>query len=141
MRTRVRLLGPTLVAALAIAVVGCAPEQESQASAEADLCGALAAFGDELQAFQELDPATAGVEDVQAQREAIDAAWNDVVATGADIPEADEQALDEAWQALALDIQNIPQDQPSEAVLADLQSSADEVRAVQEEIENGVDCT
>ena len=140
MRTRVRILSATLVTALAIAVVGCAPEQEPQASAEADLCGSLAALGDEIQAFQDLDPATASLDDVQSQREAIDAAWRDVVAAGQDIPEADEAALDAAWQALALDIQNIPQDQPIEDVLADLQSSADEIRTVQEEIENGVDC-
>ena len=142
MMTRGRFLtSPALAVALAISMAACAPEQESQASAEADVCGSLATLGEEIQAFQDLDPSTASVDDVMAARADIDAAVANVVAAVEDIPEADEEALDEAWQALALDLQNIPQDQPIEDVLADLQSSADEVRAVQEEIENGVDCT
>jgi hypothetical protein len=138
MHSRLRLIGIP-VATLIFVLAACTQEQ-SQASAEADLCGSLTAFGDELQAFEDLDPATASVEDVEAAREGIDAAWEDVAAAAQDVSEADEAALDAAWGELSSDLQNIPTDQPIADVLGDLQSTAGDVRGVYQEMADGSGC-
>jgi hypothetical protein len=133
------IAAPALVAVMALALVGCTQEQ-SQASAEADLCGSLTALGDSLQAFQDLDPATASADDVEAARADIDAAWDDVAASAAEVSGADEAALETAWGALADDLQNIPQDEPIADVLAGLQATADDVRGVYQEMADGSGC-
>jgi hypothetical protein len=140
MLIRSHRFGATLLALAGIlAVAGCTQEQ-SQASAEADLCGSLSAFGDSLQALEDLDPATASADDVQAAREDIDAAWEDVAAAAQDVSEADEAALETAWSELSSEIQDIPTDQPIADVLADLQSTAGEVRGVYQEMADGSGC-
>jgi len=138
MRTR-RFIAPAIVVVLAVALVGCTQEQ-SQESAEADLCASLATFGDSLQAFQDLDPATASADDVDAAREDIAAAWDDVAAAAADVSEADEAALETSWGDLEDDLQNIPQDEPIADVLAGLQATAGEVRGVYQEMADGSGC-
>ena len=130
---------PALIMAAAVALAGCTQEQ-SQASAEADLCASLDAFGAALQDFEDLDPATASIDDVQAAREEIDAAWDDVSAAAADVTEADEAALDEAWGELADSLENIPQDEVIADVLADLQATAGDVRGVYQEMADGSGC-
>jgi hypothetical protein len=138
MHSRLRLIGIP-VATLVIVLAACTQEQ-TQASAEADLCGSLTAFGDELQDFQDLDPATASVDDVEAAREGIDAAWEDVAAAAQDVSEADQAALDAAWGELSTDLQNIPTDQPIADVLDDLQATAGDVREVYQEMADGSGC-
>jgi hypothetical protein len=138
MHSRLRLIGIP-VATLVLLLAACTQEQ-TQASAEADLCGSLTAFGDELQEFQDLDPATASVDDVEAAREGVDAAWEDVAAAAQDVSEADEAALDAAWSELSSDLQNIPTDQPIADVLGDLQATAGDVREVYQEMADGSGC-
>jgi hypothetical protein len=138
MHSRLRLIGIP-VATLIFVLAACTQEQ-SQASAEADLCGSLSAFGDSLQALEDLDPASASIEDVEAAREDIDAAWDDVAAAAQDVSEADEAALETAWSDLSTEIQNVETDQPIADVLADIQSSAGEVRGVFQEMSDGSGC-
>ena len=138
MRYRSAIL-PGLVVIALVALAGCTQEQ-SQASAEADLCGSLDAFGAALQDFEDLDPATASIDDVEAAREAIDAAWEDVAAAAADVTEADEAALETAWGDLADDLENIPEDEAIADVLAGLQATAGEVRGVYQEMADGSGC-
>jgi hypothetical protein len=130
---------PVLVVAVAVAIAGCTQEQ-TQASAEADLCASLDAFGVALQDFEDLDPATASIDDVEAAREDIDAAWEDVAAAAADVTEADEAALESAWGDLADDLQNIPEDEAITDVLAGLQATAGDVRGVYQEMADGAGC-
>lgn len=130
---------PVFVMAVALALAGCTQEQ-SQASAESDLCASLDAFGSALQDFQDLDPATASIDDVEAARDDIDAAWEDVAAAAADVSEADEAALETAWSDLADDLQNIPDDEAIADVLAGLQATADDVRGVYQEMADGSGC-
>jgi hypothetical protein len=131
---------PAVVAVAALVLAGCTQEQ-SQASAEADLCASLATFGGSLQAFQDLDPASASIEDVEAARDDIQEAWDGVAAAAADVSEADEAALETAWSDLADDIDNIPQDEPIADVLTGLQSTADDVRGVYQEMADGSGCS
>jgi len=138
MKTRMML--PAVVAIAVLALAGCTQEQ-SQASAEADLCASLATFGDSLQAFEDLDPATASMDDVEAARDDIQEAWDGVAAAAADVSEADEAALETAWGDLADDIQNIPQDEPIADVLTGLQSTAADVRGVYQEMADGSGCS
>ena len=101
---------------------------------------ASTAFGDSLQALEDLDPATASVDDVQAAREDVDAAWEDVAAAAQDVSEADEAALETAWSDLSSEIQSIPTDEPIADVLGDIQSTAGEVRGVFQEMADGSGC-
>ena len=128
-----------LFVAVAVALAACTQEQ-SQASAEADLCASLDAFGVALQDFQDLDPASASVEDVEAAREDIDAALEDVTAAASGVSEADEAALETAWGELADDLENIPDDEAIADVLAGLQATAGEVRGVYQEMLDGSGC-
>ncbi len=130
---------PVIALAVALALAGCTQEQ-SQASAEGDLCASLDAFGTALQDFQDLDPATASVDDVEAAREDIDAAWEDVAAAASGVSEADEAALETAWGARADDLQNIPDDEAIADVVAGLQETAGDVRGVYQEMADGSGC-
>jgi hypothetical protein len=136
---RTRFVTPALAAIVALALVGCTQEQ-SQASAEADLCASLDAFGVALQDFQDLDPASASTDDVEAAREDIDAALEDVTAAASGVSEADEAALETAWGELADDLENIPDDEAIADVLAGLQATAGEVRGVYQEMLDGSGC-
>jgi hypothetical protein len=128
---------PALILAVAVALAACTQEQ-SQASA--DLCASLDVFGVALQDFQDLDPASASVEDVEAAREDIDAALEDVTAAASGVSEADEAALETAWGELADDLENIPDDEAIADVLAGLQATAGEVRGVYQEMLDGSGC-
>ena len=130
-----------IAVALTVVVVGCTPQQETQASAEADLCQSLAAFGSSVDALTALDPQTASIEDVQAARDDIDAAWNDVVAASGDVSEADRAALEDAWNGVAQSIDDFPTDEPVADGLAQVQSAAGAVQSAREEMANGVGCT
>jgi hypothetical protein len=130
-----------IAAALMVIVVGCTPQQETQASAEANLCQNLAAFGSSVDALIALDPQTATIEDVQAARDEIDAAWNDVVASAGDVSEADQAAVEDAWNGVAQSIEDFPTDQPVADGLAQVQAAAGDVQSAREEMENGAGCT
>ena len=138
---RRRTTAGTLAIIGLLAIVGCTPQQETQASAEAALCASLSAFGDSLQTLEDMDPATASVEDVQAARADIQSAWDDVVEQAADIPEADQAAVDSAWSGVAQAIDDFPTDAPIEEGLTAVQESASGVRSAYQEMSNGVGCS
>ena len=142
MGTRMRAGAAIVVAAaLTVAIAGCTPQQETQASAEAGLCGALAAFGSSVDALTALDPQTASIENVQAARDDIEAAWNDVVASAGDVSEADQAALEDAWDGVRQSIDDFPTDVPVADGLTQVQAAAADVQSAREEMENGVGCS
>jgi hypothetical protein len=115
-------------------------EQETQPSAEAEVCTSVAAFGTALQDFRDLDPATASIEDVQAARDDIQAAWDQVKAEATDLSEADEAAVDEAWNAVSQSVDDFPTDEPIEDGLATVQDAAGEVQTAHQEMADGLGC-
>jgi hypothetical protein len=126
--------------ALALLMVTACMEQESQPSAEAAVCASVSAFGTALQAFRDLDPATASIEDVQGARDDIQAAWDQVKSEATDLSEADEAAVDEAWNGVAQSIDDFPSDEPIEDGLASVQDAAGDVQTAVQEMADGLDC-
>lgn len=136
---RIAALGVATVAVLTIAA--CTETTPTdQAGAEAALCASLSAFGTSLQEFQDLDPSTASVEDVQAARDDVQEAWDGVKASTADIPEADEVAIDTAWQGVSDAVDEFSTEVPISEALVPVQEAAGEVEAAREEMRNGVGC-
>src|SRR5512134_418895 len=88
-----------VVAAVALAVGGCAGE-ESQPSAEAALCESLAAFAGGLNALSNIDPPTQSTEEIFNTRQFVEESWQLVKIEVEDVAEADDAALEAAWQDL-----------------------------------------
>jgi hypothetical protein len=140
-RPRVALFA--IAAATAVIVAGCAGSTatpSTQVGAEGAFCEDLTALGDSVEAFIALDPTTASVEDVQAARDAIGDARATVQTSGADIADADQAALEAAWTALDQAVSNIPTDVPISDALGPVQVAAEDVRAANQEIRDGVNC-
>ena len=127
-------------ATVLIVATACTPQQESQPSAEAAVCTSVAALGTAIQDFRDLDPATASIEDVQAARDDIQSAWDQVKAEATDLNEADEAAVDDAWNSVAQSIDEFPTDQPIEDGLASVQDATGEVQTAFDEMANGLGC-
>jgi hypothetical protein len=130
---------PVAAMLVILAVAGCTTDQ-SQASAEADLCDSLAEFGDAVQALDDLDASTASVDDIRAARSTMEAAWDLVVVDAAAVSAADQEALESAWTDLADAVDAIPTDQPVEDALDTIDPAKAEVRSAYEEMANGVGC-
>lgn len=138
-RNRNRLFAVAGATVLVVATA-CTPQQESQPSAEAAVCTSVAALGTAIQDFRDLDPATASIEDVQAARDDIQSAWDQVKAEATDLNEADEAAVDDAWNSVAQSVDEFPTDQPIEDGLASVQDATGEVQTAFDEMANGLGC-
>jgi hypothetical protein len=140
-RTRLVMSAIGIVAAAIVSgCAGTAATPSTQAGAEEAFCADLAALGDAVESFIALDPTIASVEDVQAARDAIGDARATVQASGAGIEGADQAALDAAWTGLDQAVTNIPTDIPISEALGTVQVAADDVRAANQEIRDGVSC-
>jgi hypothetical protein len=128
-----------VVAAVALAVGGCAGE-EPQPSAEAALCESLATFAGGLNAFSNLDPTTDSAEEIFATRQFVAESWEVVKIEAEDVTEADDAAVEAAWQDLSDAIDEIPTDQPVDDALATIQDEIDAVRGAYQEMADGVGC-
>jgi hypothetical protein len=125
---------------LVLFVASACAQQESQPSAEAALCASVSAFGTSIQDFRDLDPATASIEDVQAARDDIQTAWDQVKSEATDLSEADEAAVDTAWNGVAQSIDDFPSDEPIEDGLATVQDAAGDVQTAFQEMADGLGC-
>ena len=123
-----------------LVATACTPQQESQPSAEAAVCASVAALGTALQDFRDLDPATASMDDVDAARGEIQAAWDEVKSQATDLNQADEAAVDDAWNAVAQSIDEFPSDEPIEEGLASVQDAVGGVQTAHQEMADGLGC-
>jgi hypothetical protein len=130
----------TVAVAITAALVSAGCTQDSQASAEAVLCDSLATFGESLEAFAALDPATASIEDIRAARTTMRNAWDLVVVDAAAVTAADEGALEDAWTGLSDAVDDIPTDQPAAEALDTLEPAKDAVQSAYDEMANGLAC-
>jgi hypothetical protein len=137
--SRTRFFAATGLGLVLLVATACT-EQESQPSAEAAVCASVSAFGTAVQDFRDLDPATASIDDVQAARGDIQAAWDQVKAEATDLTDADEAAVDEAWNGVAQSIDDFPSDEPIEDGLASVQDAAGGVQTAFQEMADGLGC-
>jgi len=140
-RSQRRYLSAIGVGLVLLVATACTDQQESQPSAEAAVCTSVAALGTALQDFRDLDPATASIEDVQAARDDIQGAWDQVKAEATDLNEADEAAVDEAWNGVAQSIDDFPTDEPIEDGLASVQDATGGVQTAYQEMADGLGCS
>jgi hypothetical protein len=127
---------------MAVAIGACSPTASptTQGDAEAQLCTSLGAFGDSLQAIEDLDASTASVEDVQAAKDDAQAAWDQVREDAAAVSEADDTAVDTAWQGVATAVDEFPTDVPVEEAVDTVQAAASGVRSAYDEMQDGLGC-
>jgi hypothetical protein len=139
---RPRRLAPIGIAALVmLTLVACQEATPStQVDAEANLCNSLTAFGSALSDFRNLDPETASVEDVEAARDSVQDAWDEVKAAAAGIGTADDTAVDAAWEAVSTSIDDISTDVPISEALVPVQEAVGGVQDAFDEMRNGVGC-
>ena len=129
----------TMGATLVLAVTACTQE-ETQPSAETAVCTSVSELGTAIQDFRDIDPATASIEDVQAARDDIQGAWDQVKAEATDLSEADEAAIDDAWNGVAQSIDDFPTDEPIEDGLASVQEATGAVQTAHQEMADGLGC-
>jgi hypothetical protein len=132
------------LAAVVVALAACgatASPAPSQDDAEAAACSAIQTWADEMRTFAALDPATASIEDVAAQREAVADAWDAFKATLATVDSADKAAVETAGATLEAALTDIPTDAPIADVVGGITAAAAPLKAVYQEMADGLGCT
>ncbi len=140
LRSRAAAIGIATLTAVALSACMQEAAPSSQVDAEAQLCTSLAAFGTALGGIGDLDVTTSSAEDVEAARDAIQVAWDQVKEDAAAVPEADETAVEESWQTVVAAVDNIATDVPIEEALVPVQEAVDGVQANFDEMRDGVGC-
>ena len=121
--------------------VAGAAEDTGQTEAEARACDAIQAWSDEMNTLAEMDITTASAEDVQAQLDEIGGAWDEVRSSLAEVEAADEQAVMDAGEELETAIDEAQTDIPIADVIEDVQSAAQPLQSVYQEMADGIGCT
>jgi len=135
------LAAGVLAATLALAACSGSATPTPQGDAEAAVCTALQTWSDEMRAFEGLDSSTASIEDVQAQRDKVSAAWNDVKTALAGVSTADQAAVQAGGEALSAALKDLPTDVPVAEAIAGVKTAAEPLKAAYQEMGNGMGCT
>jgi TolA-binding protein len=131
--------GETSVASETESATGTA-EATGQSGAEATACDAIQTWSDEMRALGSIDTTTASVEDVQAQIIKIKTAWSDVKKALEDVNVADKQAVEDAGKGLETAVDNPQTDVPIAQMVDSVQTAAEPLRNVYQEMTNGLGC-
>jgi hypothetical protein len=135
-----------VIAVGAIALVGigglaaCGDDDESQATAEQNLCASLSSFSAAVVGLQGLDVQTASQDDYEDAVQQIRDAWNDVRQDAKDVVDADAAALDAAREDLESAVDDAPEDVPVADAVAALEPQVDEIAQSWRELYDGLDC-
>jgi hypothetical protein len=142
MNRRHRLAAVIATGALALVVSACstAATPTPQGDAEQAVCSALQVWSDEMNQLTGLDPATASVDDVNAQRDAVTAAWDDVKTALGGVNVADEAAVEAGWATLEAALKDIPSDVPIADAIAGIKTAAEPIKASYTEMADGLEC-
>ncbi len=138
-----KLLAPVaglLAGVLLLAACSSAATPVPQSDAEKAVCTAVQTWSDEMRAFADLDAATASVEDVQAQRDKVSAAWDDVKTALQGVSAADTAAVTAAGDTLQAALTTMPTDVPIDQMIAGVKTAADPLKAAYKEMADGMDC-
>jgi hypothetical protein len=121
-----------VTAAFALVVAACG--DESQASAEENLCASLSEFAASVVNLQGLTAQTASTDDFQAAADDVREAWDAVKADAENVAEADSSALESAYNDLEGAIEDAPDDVPVADAVTTLQDEIASVAAAYREM-------
>lgn len=140
LRSRISTIVAGLSLALVVAACGATATPVPQEDAEAATCAAIQAFSDELRALYSLDPASASIEDYQAQREVVTDSWDAVTASLEGVEAADAAAVEAGRTAVETAIGNFPTDAPVADAVEGVRTAADPMRDAYLEMADGLGC-
>ena len=112
-----------------------------QTAAEAKACDAIQTWSDEMHKLGAIDTTTASVDDVKAQVLAIKNAWASVKTALQDVSVADKQAVEDAGKGLETAVDDVQTDVPIAQMVDNVQTAAEPLRAVYQQMDNGLGCT
>ena len=124
-------VAPLLVVALAVASCGGGAAETVDAAL---LCDDIAVLDESIQAFEDLVPATASVEDYREAWDTIEDAYQVVVADRDALAEQSANSLAEAHDDLSTAIGDLPDDANMAEAVADLQPEVDALRTAHDSV-------
>ncbi len=130
-----------VVLAGATGFVACDDDDESQATAEQNLCGSLSSFSAAVVNLQGLDVQTASQDDYEEAVAQVQDAWDDVRNDAEEVRDADSAALESANEDLSNAVEDAPQDVPVADAVASLQPQVQQVSQAWSEMFNGLGCS
>ena len=125
-----------VLAALLVAVAACGEEQTAEEAKE-QLIADLQAFDASAQKLTSLTVSST-VDEAQAAKDEVQAAWDKVVESAADVEDAQIGNVDTAWDDLAKAIDDLPGDAAIGEAAASLKPHLDAVRAAYDDLYNGL---
>ena len=131
---------PVAIAAAFGLAAGGGNDEESQASAEQDLCASLASFSAAVVNLQGLSPDSTK-DDIEEARDNVKSAWDDVKSKAQDVASADTEALENAEDDLRSAVDDLPDDTTVAQGLEALKPQLTAVAQTYREIYNGAGCT
>jgi hypothetical protein len=126
--------------AAVLAACGAAATPVPQEDAEAASCAAIQTFSDELRALYSLDPASASIEDYQAQRDVVTDSWDAVKESLEGVEAADAAAVEAGKAAVETAIDSFPTDAPIDQAVEGVRTAADPMRDAYLEMADGLGC-
>lgn len=140
LRSRITTIVAMISIAAVLAACGAAATPVPQEDAEAASCAAIQTFSDELRALYSLDPASASVEDYQAQRQVVVDSWDAVKTSLEDVEAADAAAVEAGKTAVEDAIKDFPTDAPVADAVEGVRTAADPMRDAYLEMADGLGC-
>jgi hypothetical protein len=115
----------------ASALVACGDDDDASdvADANAEFCEDLAAYGSAIGNLAGLDPATATKDDYESAADEVRSTREDMVESAEDLGEAEWENLATQVDTLRDQLQDAPDDQAVQAILAEAQPQATAVQA------------
>ena len=127
-----------IAAAFGLAACG-GDDEDSQASAEQELCASLASFSAAVVNLQGLSPESTK-DDISGARDDIASALDDVKSDAEDVASADTEALENAHDDLSSAVDDLPGDTTVAQGLEDLKPQVTAVANTYREMYNGAGC-
>ncbi len=137
-RRRIGLIAAPVVA-LVLLVAACGGD-ESQASAEQNLCQALGNYASAVAGLQGLSLQSTK-QDIQTQVEAVQSAWDGVTSAAQDVASADVNAIESAQSNLQDAVNGLSDDTTLEQAAQDLQPQLQALAQAYQQTYNGLDCS
>lgn len=140
MRThRTRALSAIAVITLALGLAACGSDEETQASAEQNLCSALGTFASAVQGLHGLN-ADSSKGDIEEQQQAVQNAWSGVQDAAEGVQQADTAALESAQSGLQSAVDGLSSDTTVKEALPELQPQLQTLAQAYKQTYDGLNC-
>jgi hypothetical protein len=136
---RTRALSAIAVIALALGLAACGSDQQTQASAEQNLCSALGTFASAVQGLHGLS-ADSSKGDIQEQEQAVQNAWSGVQSAAQDVSQADTAAIESAGSDLQSAVDGLSSDTTVKEALPELQPQLQALAQAYKQTYDGLNC-